>query len=101
MVFLVCIGIVIFIAIIGIFFSLVWSKIVKRRQRLREFAENQFQIPNQENMMIFKNQDFQNTTGEDVISECLTCSMIKMGSSVSYGDDRCPQCGASTTKTFL
>ena len=29
----------------------------------REFAENQFQIPNQENMMIFKNQDFQNTTG--------------------------------------
>ena len=39
--------------------------------------------------------------GDDVITECLTCSMIKMGSSVSYGDDRCPQCGASTTKTFL
>ena len=41
------------------------------------------------------------SSGEDVISECLTCSMIKMGSSVSYSDDRCPQCGASTTKTFL
>ena len=36
-----------------------------------------------------------------VINECLTCSMIKMGSSVSYGDDSCPQCGANTTKTFI
>ena len=51
-----------------------------------------------------------------MISECLTCSMIGMGSSVSYGDDRseprpapcrrtglcrCPQCGANTTKTYL
>ena len=35
------------------------------------------------------------------VSECLTCSMIKMGSSVSYSDDTCPQCGANTTKTFI
>jgi len=47
-------------------------------------------------------KDFlQNEQGDDVISECLTCSMIKMGSSVSYNDDRCPQCGANTTKTYI
>ena len=37
----------------------------------------------------------------EYINECLTCSMIKMGSSVSYNDDTCPQCGANTTKTFI
>ena len=26
--------------------------------------------------------------------ECLTCSLIQMGSSMAYGDNTCPQCGA-------
>merc|ERR1711913_149534 len=35
------------------------------------------------------------------MSECLTCSLIQMGSSLAYGDNTCPHCGASTTKVFL
>ena len=35
------------------------------------------------------------------INECLTCSLIQMGSSLAYGDNSCPQCGASTTKVYL
>ena len=27
-------------------------------------------------------------------TECLTCSLIQMGSSMAYGDNSCPQCGA-------
>jgi len=27
-------------------------------------------------------------------NECLTCSLIQMGSSMAYGDNSCPQCGA-------
>ena len=38
--------------------------------------------------------------GEEVVGECLTCALIKMGSSASYGDHSCPQCGACTSKTF-
>ena len=28
--------------------------------------------------------------------DCVTCSMIRMGSSVSYADNSCPQCGRRT-----
>eukprot|EP00090_Calanus_glacialis_P032916 TRINITY_DN54556_c0_g1_i1.p1 TRINITY_DN54556_c0_g1~~TRINITY_DN54556_c0_g1_i1.p1 ORF type:complete len:112 (-),score=26.04 TRINITY_DN54556_c0_g1_i1:124-459(-) len=35
------------------------------------------------------------------INECLTCSLIQMGSSLAYGDNSCPQCGANTTKVYL
>ena len=35
-----------------------------------------------------------------VINECLTCSLIQMGSSLAYGDNSCPQCGANTTVRF-
>merc|ERR1711973_93240 len=43
-----------------------------------------------------------NTNGEVsvCINECLTCSLIQMGSSLAYGDNSCPQCGASTTVRF-
>ena len=27
-------------------------------------------------------------------NQCLTCSLIQMGSSMAYGDNSCPQCGA-------
>ena len=33
-------------------------------------------------------------------TECLTCSLIQMGSSLAYGDNSCPQCGASTSVRF-
>ena len=25
---------------------------------------------------------------------CLNCRLIQMGSAISYGDNRCPQCGS-------
>ena len=39
-----------------------------------------------------KNNDTIFFEGDD----CVTCSMIRMGSSVSYADNSCPQCGRRT-----
>ena len=30
---------------------------------------------------------------EDSQPPCLNCSLIQQGSAISYGDNRCPQCG--------
>ena len=33
------------------------------------------------------------TEDEDSQPPCLNCSLIQQGSAISYGDNRCPQCG--------
>merc|ERR1711879_914639 len=99
-IFLVCIGFILLVTVVGVIVTIFYFKMIRRQRLIREALQQQEQLHFNENVMYQKPIDNQQE-GEDVISECLTCSMIKMGSSVSYSDDRCPQCGASTTKTFL
>jgi hypothetical protein len=44
-----------------------------------------------------KNRSLQNGGDRDASIEskapCLNCRLIQMGSAISYGDNRCPQCG--------
>ena len=42
----------------------------------------------------FLTNTFQIDQGGAGETECLTCSLIQMGSSMAYGDNSCPQCGA-------
>ena len=36
-----------------------------------------------------------NPVGGGSKAPCLNCRLIQMGSAISYGDNRCPQCGES------
>jgi len=46
------------------------------------------------NQTQFLTNTFQIDQGGGGETECLTCSLIQMGSSMAYGDNSCPQCGA-------
>ena len=60
-----------------------------------QFLTNTFQIDQGDNflylILIF---ELNLITGGGGETECLTCSLIQMGSSMAYGDNSCPQCGA-------
>eukprot|EP00090_Calanus_glacialis_P016235 TRINITY_DN25455_c0_g1_i1.p1 TRINITY_DN25455_c0_g1~~TRINITY_DN25455_c0_g1_i1.p1 ORF type:complete len:105 (+),score=27.70 TRINITY_DN25455_c0_g1_i1:53-367(+) len=96
--FLICIGIVVGVG--GIIVAVVIAILRRRRQKQREALVQEYLKQNPESRQL-EQQPVQQQGGGDCINECLTCSMIKMGSSVSYSDDSCPQCGANTTKTFI
>lgn len=60
-----------------------------------QFLTNTFQI-DQGTMQCLAKMDLNalRHTGGGGEAECLTCSLIQMGSSMAYGDNSCPQCGA-------
>ena len=65
-----------------------------------QFLTNTFQIDQGDNFIsnsyfwIFELNQTYLITGGGGETECLTCSLIQMGSSMAYGDNSCPQCGA-------
>eukprot|EP00090_Calanus_glacialis_P016236 TRINITY_DN25455_c0_g1_i2.p1 TRINITY_DN25455_c0_g1~~TRINITY_DN25455_c0_g1_i2.p1 ORF type:complete len:106 (+),score=24.26 TRINITY_DN25455_c0_g1_i2:53-370(+) len=97
--FLICIGIVVGVG--GIIVAVVIAILRRRRQKQREALVQEYLKQNPETRQLDVQPVQPPAGGGDCINECLTCSMIKMGSSVSYSDDSCPQCGANTTKTFI
>ncbi|XP_023323049.1 uncharacterized protein LOC111697327 isoform X2 [Eurytemora carolleeae] len=90
--------------------------ILKRRKKNKSRRASEIQMTDgdnrqhllhqqQQHMMMQqqqRQQQFQRGQTQEVephISECLTCSLIQMGSSVSYSDNTCTQCGRSTIKS--
>jgi len=97
----VVVGLVV-VMVVGLVMVITLVVTLVRRWRLRQ-RELEVQEYLKQNPEVLQQQQLQQQQQQPVscVSECLTCSMIKMGSSVSYSDDTCPQCGANTTKTFI
>ena len=63
--------------------------------QVRLDTDNTFQYHNKFSFYNFDiNLYFLIFVGEEGTIECLTCSLVFMGSSMAYGDNNCPQCGA-------
>jgi len=106
LIFLLSVGILAAVGLTGLFFLLLVKRRRKAKSRMRDNEAGEIYVDKvansqqhfQYNSPAVQKQD---SVGDDYISECLTCSLIQMGSSVSYSDNTCPQCGANTTKTYL
>ena len=56
---------------------------------------NQYVSSEEENNILrsYNNASSERQEDDDSQPPCLNCSLIQQGSAITYGDNRCPQCG--------